>query len=96
MVACFLKAVDGPPGSAELIGYLDGDVAGVAVFGGQVAVLVESVVGLGQQLVCRGQHNDRRNHGERPDGEGHVQVEAFDELAGGERCQSAAEETRSK
>src|ERR1035437_4836791 len=92
VVAGLLDAVDGAPGSAELVGYLPGDVGRVSVFGGRMAVLVEAVVGLGQHLVCRGEHDDCRNHGNRADGEGHVQVEAFDELAGGEWRQSAAEE----
>jgi hypothetical protein len=50
------------------------------------------VVGLGQHLVCRGQHDDCRNNSNCADGKRHMQVEAFDELAGGERRQSAAEE----
>ena len=51
MVASLLDAVDGAPGSAELVGYLTGDVGRVAVLGGRMAVLVETLVGLGQHLV---------------------------------------------
>ena len=36
-----------PPGAAELVGYLTGDVGGAAVLGGRMAVLVQAVVGLG-------------------------------------------------
>jgi hypothetical protein len=63
---------DGSPGSAELVGYLIGDVGRVAVFGGRVAVRVETLVGLGQHLACRGQHDDCRNNGNRADGERHA------------------------